>query len=193
MARPAVMLRQASRLVPFEANCSGAIQLSAELIWRIDGWLELSYGVLMQGSSGITDLVVPDGLMDGHQSAGQRKNDLWTTTCCEAFLAFPDQQGYTEINLSTNGDWAVYHFEEYRVGRTDQALVHPPEIRLRRCHHHLRLDARLPISPWGSPWQCPDVGLTMVLEHKQLGMSHWALRHAENEPDFHCPSTFLKI
>ena len=47
MARPAVMLRQASRLVPFEANCSRAIQLSAELIWRIDGWLELSYGVLM--------------------------------------------------------------------------------------------------------------------------------------------------
>ena len=187
------MLRQTSRLVPFESSRSAGIQLSAELIWMFDGWLELSYGILKRGTPGISDLVVQEGLIDGLQTAGQRRDELWTTTCCEAFLAFPDQPGYHEINLSPNGDWAAYHFEGYRCGQREQALSHPPEIRLNRCDHHLRLDARLPISPWESQGQCPHVGLTVVLEHRQLGISHWALRHAANQPDFHCPSTFLKI
>ena len=193
MARPAVMLRQASRLVPFEQRCTQGIQVSAELIWTIDGWLELSYGILMQGGASISDLVLPIGLTDGLQTAGKRCDELWATTCCEAFLSFPDQPGYSEINLSPNGDWAVYSFEGYRSGRREEPLLHPPEIRLQRCHHHLRLDARLPLSPWGSSRLGPDVGLTMIQERRQLGITHWALRHTGDQPDFHCPDTFLRI
>ena len=45
MARSAVMLRQACRLIPFERSIPAGVQISAELVWRREGWLELSYGV----------------------------------------------------------------------------------------------------------------------------------------------------
>ena len=62
------MLRQASRLVPFEPEAAPDIRVSAEMIWICDGWLELSYGILMKPSAGISDLILPDGLLDGLQS-----------------------------------------------------------------------------------------------------------------------------
>ena len=107
MARPAVMLIQASRLVPFERSVPQGLQVSGELVWSRNGQLELSFGVLAAAASGLNELVVPDGLIDGPQVAGQRRDELWTTTCFEAFLALPDQPGYWEINLAPNGDWAL--------------------------------------------------------------------------------------
>ena len=192
MARPAVMLRQASSLVAFEEQLPEGVRLSAELIWSSDGWLELSYGILMPGSGGISDLVLPEGLIDGEQSAGQRRDHLWESTCCEAFLAIPGEERYWEINLSPNGDWAVYRFDRYRDGQHNQALNSPPVIRLKRRHHQLRLDARLPLSSWLSLGVCQELSLTTVLEDKTMGLSHWALRHDEGKADFHCRSTFLK-
>ena len=125
MARPAVMLLQASRLVPFEPSVPQGLQVSGELIWNRDGQLELSFGVLAAAASGLSELVVPGGLIDGPQAAGQRRDELWTTTCFEAFLAIPDQPGYWEINLAPNGDWALYRFEGYRSGQSQQlSLIH---------------------------------------------------------------------
>ena len=192
MARPAVMLRQASSLMAFEEQLPEGVRLSAELIWSSDGWLELSYGILMPGSGGINDLVLPEGLIDGEQSAGQRRDHLWESTCCEAFLAIPGEERYWEINLSPNGDWAVYRFDRYRDGQHNQALNSPPVIRLKRRHHQLRLDARLPLRSWWSPGVCPEFSLTTVLEDKTMGLSHWALRHDEGKADFHRRSTFLQ-
>lgn len=192
MARPAVMLRQASSLVAFEEQLPEGVRLSAELIWSSDGWLELSYGILMPCSGGISDLVLPEGLIDGEQSAGQRRDHLWESTCCEAFLAIPGEERYWEINLSPNGDWAVYRFDRYRDGQHNQALNSPPVIRLKRRHHQLRLDARLPLSSWWPLGVCPELSLTTVLEDKTMGLSHWALRHEEGKADFHRRSTFLK-
>ena len=40
------MLRQACRLIPFERSIPAGVQISAELVWRSEGWLELNYGVL---------------------------------------------------------------------------------------------------------------------------------------------------
>ena len=51
MARPAVMLLQASRLVPFERSVPQGLQVSGELIWSRNGQLELSFGVLAAGAS----------------------------------------------------------------------------------------------------------------------------------------------
>ncbi len=192
MARPAVMLRQASRLVAFETQVPQGVRLSAELIWSCDGWLELSYGILMPSSEGINDLVLPSGVADGEQSTGQRRDHLWESTCCEAFLALPGEQAYWEINLSPNGDWAIYHFDRYRDGQRNQDLDSPPEIHLKRRHHQLRLDARLPLASWWPTRLCPDLALTAVLETQSMGLSHWALRHDQDKADFHRRSTFLK-
>lgn len=184
------MLRQASRLIPFEQSVPLDVQITAELVWKSDGWLELSYGVLALATAGITPLVLPEGLMDGPQH-GQYKDELWTTTCFEAFLGLPGQESYWEINLSPCGDWAVYRFTDYRSGQEAQPLRCDPHIQLQRRHHQLRLDARLPLAPWWSAGVCPELSLTAVIDKGAEGLSHWALRHGE-QADFHDRNTFLK-
>ena len=109
MPRPAVMLRQVARLTPFERSIPSNIQVSAALVWNSNGWLELSYGLLALAPPGLSTLVLPSPLDDGPQH-GTRRDGLWKATCFEAFLALPNQSRYWEINLSPNGDWAVYSF-----------------------------------------------------------------------------------
>ena len=139
------MLRQGCRLIPFERSIPAGVQISAELMWRREGWLELSYGVLARAAKGIGVLKLPAGLKDGPQQ-GQRKDGLWTTTCFEAFIAAPGEQRYWEVNLAANGDWALYRFDGYRSGQTQQELSTPPTVRLQRGLHQLRLDARIAVS-----------------------------------------------
>ena len=184
------MLRQASRLVPFERSVPAGVQLTAELVWKSNGWLDLSYGVLALASTGLSPLLLPQPLFDGPQQ-GQRRDELWTTTCFEAFLAIPDASRYWEINLAPNGNWAVYSFERYREGQQPQQLSSPPSIQLKRWHHQLRLDARLPLAPWWPSGVCPDFALSAVIDRGSDGLSHWALRHGE-QADFHRRSTFLQ-
>ena len=191
MGRQAVQLRQASRLLPFERDESSGLQVNAELIWDHRGWLELSYGVLEIASAGLSELVLPRGLVDGVQIGGQRRDQLWTTTCFEAFLALPAVEEYWEINLAPNGDWAVYHFDRCRQGQSCQALSHDPVVRLERRHHQLRLDARLPISPWWPGTIPPELALTTVLDHGTGGCSHWSVAHPQDRADFHDRSLFL--
>ena len=184
------MLRQACRLIPFERSIPAGMQISAELVWRSEGWLELSYGVLARAAKGIGILKLPTGLNDGPQQ-GQRKDELWTTTCFEAFIAAPGEQRYWEVNLAANGDWAVYRFDGYRECQTPQELSAPPTVRLERSGHQLQLDARIALEPWWTPGVCPDLALTAVIDRGQEGLSHWALSHGR-KADFHDRSTFLK-
>ena len=186
------MLRQASRLVPFEGGLPQGLKVSAEMIWSWDGWLELSYGVLATASSGLADLVIPDGLIDGQQANGERRDGLWNTTCFEAFVALPGCTTYWEINLSAHGDWALYRFDDYRQGQHPQELAEPPLIRLRSWHHQLRLDARVPLAPWWPNAICPDLALSCVLDRGEAGLSHWAVRHPQHRADFHDRSTFVQ-
>ena len=194
------MLRQASRLVPFERSVTDGLQITAELVWKSDGWLELSYGLLAQASSGLSPLLLPKGLLDGTQR-GEQRDELWTTTCFEAFLAVPGESRYWEINLAANGDWAAYSFDDYRSGQRPQALISEPAVRLRRWHHQLRLDARLPLKPWWPAGVCPELSLSAVIDRGAEGLSHWALDHGDGadgdgadgeEADFHQRSTFLR-
>ena len=184
------MLRQASRLVPFERSVTGDLQITAELVWESDGWLELSYGLLAPASSGLSPLLLPQGLLDGAQH-GERRDELWTTTCFEAFLAVPGERRYWEINLAANGDWAAYGFDGYRSGQRLQALSREPAVRLQRWHHQLRLDARLPLQPWWPAGVCPELSLSAVIDRGTAGLSHWALGH-DDKADFHQRSTFLR-
>ena len=96
-----------------------------------------------------------------------------------------------EINLSPNGDWAVYSFDGYRNGQQPQSLKQDPTIDIQRLHHHLRVDVRLPLAPWWSAGVCPEVNLTAVIDHGDAGLSHWAHRHLA-KADFHDRSTFLQ-
>ena len=116
----------------------------------------------------------------------ERADELWKTTCFEAFLKNPGSEGYREWNFSPSGEWAAYDFTTLRDGRSD-ADVAAPYIRVEdnltwwAMGVTIAVDAEL---DWA-------LGLTAVLEEKDGTKSYWALVHPlADKPDFHDPSGF---
>src|SRR5262249_9406992 len=61
------------------------------------------------------DAKVQDSLHDGSWSTWEREDELWRTTCLEAFWGVPGESGYWEINLSPAQErWNLYWFDRYR-------------------------------------------------------------------------------
>ena len=120
-----------------------------------------------------------------------RADDLWRTTCFEAFIARPDG-GYVEINLSPSGFWAVYGFDGYRDGMTplDGVEVRDSE----RAHDETWIARTVTLDldrlglPMDQPWR---LALSTIIETTDGAMSYWALAHPSDKPDFHHPDSFV--
>ena len=124
--------------------------------------------------------VIPEG------SDSARIDDLWQTTCFEAFLRAEDEDAYREWNFAPSGQWAAYDFAVYREGRAD-AEVAPPYIRIEDNLTWWALGATIAV-PVETRWQ---LGLSAILEEKDGTKSYWALAHPDGEqPDFHDPVCF---
>ena len=115
-----------------------------------------------------------------------RVNDLWHTTCFEAFLRAPGDEAYREWNFAPSGQWAAYDFTSHRDGRTD-AEVAAPYVRIEDNMTWWALGATIAVDA-ETPWQ---LGLSAILEEKDGTKSYWALAHPEGDkPDFHDPVCF---
>ena len=118
-----------------------------------------------------------------------RADNLWKTTCFEAFLAIGDEPEYIELNFSPSSQWAAYQFASYRDVRTDLPLLATPEIYLDFSNSHAALEATIILPP---QWQQGhfSLGLSAVAEEPGGNKSYWALDHKKDEPDFHDRSCF---
>ena len=130
---------------------------------------------------GVTDaLVVPPA------SVG-RADELWRHTCLEAFVRPVPGDAYTELNLSPGGQWAAYHFDDYRHDMT-KAEVHPPDAQLDGSEVAFGavwdLDHLRPLAPW-------RIGVSAVIEERGGRTSYWALAHPPGRPDFHNADCFV--
>lgn len=116
-----------------------------------------------------------------------RADDLWQTTCFEAFLR-PDGEGtYREWNFAPSGQWAAYDFSGYREKRTDAEVAQPPYIRMEDNFTWWALGATIAVDA-DTKWQ---LGLSAILEEKDGAKSYWALAHPRGDkPDFHDPVCF---
>ena len=123
----------------------------------------------------IERLIVPE------RGAPVRRNNLWQTTCFEAFLMPEDGQDYLEFNFSPSTAWAAYHFSAYRVGKSQAALIAPPEIAVAQGQDHLQLDVALSLN---LPHDRYHMGLAAVIDEGGRS-SYWALNHPGEAPDFH--------
>ena len=119
------------------------------------------------------------------EGEGGRADELWQTTCFEAFLRVDGEEAYREWNFAPNGQWAAYDFASYRDGRSN-AEVKEPYIRLEDNLTWWNLGATIGVEA-GPSWL---LGLSVILEEKDGTKSYWALAHAEGEPDFHDPGCF---
>ncbi len=116
----------------------------------------------------------------------RRAEDLWQTTCFEAFLRVPGAESYREWNFAPSGEWAAYDFTAYRDGRTDPEVA-APYLRMEDNFTWWAFGATISVEAKGV-W---ELGLSAVLEEKDGSKSYWALAHPEGDkPDFHAPACF---
>lgn len=115
----------------------------------------------------------------------ERADDLWQHTCFEAFVREAASSEYSEFNFSPSGEWAAYHFEDYRSGMRN-ADVSAPAIAgsSGQTHYALHVAFDLPGAP---PWR---LALSAVIEETNGRKSYWALAHAPGKPDFHHADAF---
>jgi hypothetical protein len=129
----------------------------------------------------IDDLVLPS------PAPPLRANNLWQTTCFEAFLAPGQAPGYRELNFSPSSQWAAYDFLAYRDGMVQAPLPAAPETEISVRADRLELTVALSLDLSRETYR---LGLAAVLEERGGGKSYWALNHPGGAPDFHHPACF---
>ena len=115
-----------------------------------------------------------------------RVDQLWQTTCFEAFLKEEGTEAYREWNFAPSGNWAAYDFTGYREGQAEAEVNAPPYIRLEDNLTWWTLGATIAVEA-GRAWQ---LGVSAVLEERDGAKSYWAVAHATEKPDFHHPDCF---
>lgn len=117
------------------------------------------------------------------EPAEGRADELWRTTCFEAFVETDD--GYVEFNLSPSGRWASYRFDAPRQGMRD-AVETPTAPEMDAASDVVALETRLTL-----PRGARRLGLSAVIEATDGTISYWALAHPSDKPDFHHPDSFV--
>jgi hypothetical protein len=115
-----------------------------------------------------------------------RADEIWRTTCFEAFVRETGAEAYREWNFAPSGNWAAYDFTGYRYGMANADLAAPPYIRLEDNLTWWSLGSTFTVEA-GPRF---DLGLSAVLEEQDGTKSYWALAHPAEKPDFHNPGCF---
>ena len=151
--------------------------VEARIIGRDADWLRLRWRIEGTGA-----LVVPAFAGRG------RADELWRTTCFEAFLKPQGGEAYVELNLSPSERWAAYDFSGYREGMAERPMPREPDCTLRQGSSFAIFDAAIPSA--GLPRSDCALGLACVIEEAGGTLSYWALAHPDEKPDFHHPACF---
>ena len=122
-------------------------------------------------------------------AAQGRADELWRHTCLEAFVCPSPGDAYCELNMATGGQWAAYHFDDYRHDMTNVDVT-PPALEFGEPREGTfdfaavwELDRR-PLAPW-------RIGMSAVIEERGGRTSYWALAHPAGKPDFHNADCFV--
>jgi hypothetical protein len=121
-----------------------------------------------------------------------RCDELWQSTCFEAFLSISDETEYIEFNFAPSGQWASYVFSSYREKRSDLALASRPEIEVDAGDGYFQLEANVML-PADIAAKISSIGISMVAEESGDHISYWALAHPSAKPDFHHRDCFTYI
>ncbi len=116
-----------------------------------------------------------------------RKDELWKTTCFEAFLKPKASACYYEFNFSLGPAWNAYEFTGYRKPQPP-SVSHAFALQSLSWNAEKKfLSAQLENK---TAFREFDVSLTSVIEDSNHHIHYWAVTHAAGEPDFHSPGSF---
>ncbi len=181
---PATTPRSVELLRHPASPTSGVVRrIDVEISTTTEGALRLRYFV----DGDVTRIVVPP-----HATSGPA-DGLWRHTCFEAFVAGLSSSAYCEFNFSPSTQWAVYGFTGYREGMSPLAHATPPQVTASITDDRIALEAVVPRETLlALPGDAKlRLGLAAVIERTDGGVSHWALTHYGERPDFHDPSGFV--
>jgi hypothetical protein len=116
-----------------------------------------------------------------------RADELWKTTCFEAFLRERGADAYREWNFAPGGNWAAYDFSGRREGMERADVGQPPYIRMEDNFTWWTVGATIAVDAQRKS----ELGLSAVLEEQDGTKSYWALDHLTEQPDFHDPGCFI--
>lgn len=112
------------------------------------------------------------------------KDELWKHSCLEFFIKKENSPEYTEFNFSPSGDYAIYHFDNYRERNFYFKNSVCPEIQSSLANSLFELKAKIPLMKG-------EMSLTAVIEDIDQSISYFALAHKKERPDFHDPASFI--
>ncbi|MBK8164913.1 MAG: DOMON-like domain-containing protein [bacterium] len=168
-------LSLATRLQPFP-TAGGA--LSGTLVARFRrGARGLRYRLVMD----VPGLVLPPPAT----GTRERRHDLWRHTCAELFIGAPQRRDYLEWNLSADGHWNLYRFDDYRNGGREAEPGAHPSLWVTRTPTGIVIEGTLLLRPLGLDTLPLEVAACAVVETGDGVLSYWATHHPAARPDFH--------
>jgi hypothetical protein len=174
-------MKQSFTLQPFEPD---------DLLLSINGLVEYQQGLLevhyaLQGD--LTQVLFPDAIdMPG------RKFALWEATCLEFFVAIVGRADYWEFNLAPNGNWQVFHLNDYREGLKDEAAINYLPFGVKRDEQELQLDLSIDLTCLFPPDTKLEMAVTAVIQASSSEeYSYWSLQHGGEMADFHRRADFV--
>jgi hypothetical protein len=115
----------------------------------------------------------------------KRADELWKSTCFEAFMAHPKQNAYWEINISSQGGWNLYHFTAYRQPQPPQQNFDFKLIELSTTATQVRAVLEHSLAS-----KQLDASLCCVIKSKNNETFYYSTQHAGVKPDFHLRESF---
>ena len=159
-------------------HCSAIDAIEVEVLRPSPSVLSLAYRAVGRAS----EVFLPP------PAAPAPTDELWRTTCFEAFLKPAGGSGYIELNFAPSTRWAAYRFSAYREGMAPLEIA-PPRIELHRAVDAIALDVGLDLAAHLPPGPC-RLAITTVIEETDGVRSYWGLAHPGGRPDFHHATGF---
>ena len=121
-----------------------------------------------------------------------RRDQLWTETCFEFFLAIRDQPQYWEFNLSPSGNWNAYRMDAYRrVGFREEMSIEQLQVEVLKNGDCISAAVSVELSQIIPAGEIIQVGVASVIQTRSGQETYWALAHPAPYPDFHLKNSFL--
>jgi hypothetical protein len=166
-----------------DTPCAAITSISAAVARTNDGQLVVHY----IASGDMDAVVIPPPVR-----YSSRADELWKTTCFEAFIQADGDLSYAEFNFAPSTAWAAYRFASYRADMLPLTLPAPHfdvDLKSNALEIVVAVDCNLPAElDLNRNW---TIGLTAVIEELDGRKSYWALSHPPGKPDFHQRTCFV--
>jgi hypothetical protein len=178
------MNEQAFSLKPFEFKQIKDLGLNLQIIGNIaknGNKLAIQYEVI----GDLAKIIIPHS-----NNLPTRQNKLWQETCFEFFLGIKNSPCYWEFNLAPNGNWNIYHFDDYRQGMVEETAIKILPFSFQEKADALLLTLELDLGVLVPPNDLLEVAVTSVIKFQDETLSYWAINHCGEVADFHQRNSF---